>query len=225
MPTRRTLLAATGAGLAAGTAGCLDLITGDTIEFEASPGRVSTPALDDTGYEEHEIEDRIIEREFEAGGQSREVVVTNWQAEYDKAVDLSDAPVETDERARAAVFTVITTPQVSVLGQEFNPIAEMDTQEIAEMAQDRFDGLDDLEHTGSESVSVLRESTTADRFVGEAELLETGFDVDTVLWITESVESGDDHVVVIGGYPELIEDGEKDNFLRLVEGVEHDDED
>lgn len=221
MRTRRTALAAAGSVLAAGTAGCLGVILGEDLEFEASPGSVSDLAQEDTGYEQHEVTDIVVERTVEAGGESRDVVVTNWQAKYDKAVELADVPAVEGQRARAAVFSVLSSPQVDVLGREFNPIADMDPAEIADQVQDRYDGMDDLQEVGSESVTLLGESTTATGFEGSAELLDVGVDVEMLLWITESVESGDDHVLVLGGYPTLLEAEERSNVFRLIEGTEH----
>jgi len=77
VPTRRRLLTTAAGAIAVATPGCLDLLTGDDLEFEAAAGGVATPAHEETGYEHHETSDVVVERVFEAGGQRRTVVVTN----------------------------------------------------------------------------------------------------------------------------------------------------
>lgn len=225
MPTRRQALGATAGVLAGSTAGCLDAVPflGDSpLEFEAAAASVPDVALEDTGYEEHRIRDVIIERTFEAGGQSQDVVVTNWQSEYDRAVDLADIGVGTEQRLQAAIFVVLSTPQVDVLGRAFNPVADMDSEELAEMVQERYEGIDELQQVGEDPASVGGESTTASEFETEAELAETGESVDLTLHITEAVESGDDLLVTIGGYPRDIQEQEKEHVFALMDAVEHD---
>lgn len=70
------------------------------VEFEASTSAVSQAALDETGYDLAGVEEVVIEREFEAAGQTREVVVTNYQAEYEKRLDLGPLG-----EVKGAVFT------------------------------------------------------------------------------------------------------------------------
>lgn len=118
--SRRRALAAVGGVALGGLAGCtaLDVATGGPAEFAAGTATVSDETLAETGYERNEVTDQTVSREFEVGGQTREVRVTNTVAEYDKAVELFG------ERYRAAVFAAVATPQVEVLGQAFNPIAD-----------------------------------------------------------------------------------------------------
>lgn len=223
MPSRRDALTATGVTALAATAGCLDLILGEDLEYEASAATVSDAALDETGYEEQEVTDFTVDETFEAGGESRDVTVTNWQSEYDKEIEVSGLGTGLESSGRAAVFVAITSPQVEVLGQEFNPIADTDSDDIAEMLEDRYDGLDDLESTGAEDVSVLGESATATRYEGEVEVSALGGEAEMVFFVTETVQTGGDHAFVICGFPEHVEDDERPNFDDLLDGLEHGD--
>ncbi|MFW6153524.1 MAG: DUF6517 family protein, partial [Halobacteriota archaeon] len=186
--------------------------------FEATAASVAEATLDQTGYEEHAVEEVTAERTFEAADQSQDVIVTNWQSEYDKRVSLGDIGGD----VRAAIFTVLATPRVRVLDREFNPVADMSAAELAEMVQDRYDGMSDLEQVDSTEASVLGESTTVGEFEGRAQLVEPGQDVDIVLQIAEAVTSGDDLVVCIGAYPQVLRTQETDNYFTLLGGVEHD---
>lgn len=223
MTSRRAVLGATGVLIAGSSAGCLQqlpFIGGDPIEFEATPASVPTAALNATGYEEAGVDDVVIERTFEVGGQSQDVVVTNWQAEYDKAVDFAATDLPVNEQARAAVFTALTTPKVEVLGREFNPVAEMDSEELASMIQDRYEGIEAVEQLGEQEKSVAGESTTVGEFETEADLVESGVTLTIVLHIAEAVEAGDDLLVAIGGYPRLLDAEERDNIFTLMDAVD-----
>lgn len=195
--------------------GCLGVLTGEEpAEFEATPSSVAQAALDETGYEAAGVEEVVIEREFEAAGQTRDVVVTNYQASYEKAIDMGALG-----RQEAAVFTSLTTPQVRVLGEEFNPVAEMSSQELAEQVQNQYDEIRDLEHQEDAEVTINDETTTQSRFLAEATL--AGEAVELNLHISEAVELGDDLVVTVGGYPTLAPE-EEDNVLQLMAAVQPD---
>lgn len=222
--SRRAVLGTVGAIGATGLAGCLDRIPflgDDPIEFSAEPVSVSANALDETGYEEQESGELTIERTYEAAGQSQDVVVTNWQAEYDKSVDGDAFGLPIGGEYRGAVFTALSTPQVSVLDRTFNPVGEMESEELAEMVQDRYEGMGDLSPAGEEQVTILGETTTVGEFITEASVVNDNAQVEIRLHIAEAVESGDDFVVGIGGYPTALEDEERPNVTTLLESIEH----
>jgi len=224
MLTRRDVLGATGLAIAIGSAGCLDAIPfiGDEpVEFEASAASVPEPTLQEAGYEAQGTEEVVIERTFEAGGESQDVVVTNWQAKYDKSVDSGEISLAVDQQQRAAVFTALTTPQVNVLGQVFNPVAGMDAAELAEMIQERYEGIDELRQVGEETGRVSGQSTTVGEFETEAELKAAGATVDLTLHIAEAVESGEDLIVAVGGYPREVRSQEHDPVFTLMDAIEH----
>ena len=225
MKTRRTFLALGASTLMASTAGCIGSIpsVGDeAMTFEAEAASVAQSAVDDTGYDEQDVDDVMIERTFEAAGQRQDVIVTNWQAEYDKSVDLGELGVLTDDRVRAAVFTALSTPRVSVLDRTFNPVADMSSEELAEMVQDRYDGLDNLEHVGEETMTIAGESTTVGELEGEGTLADAGETIDLILHIAEAVESGDDLVIGVGGYPTHLREDERPDVFSMMEAIEHD---
>lgn len=215
MQNRRTFLAGVSAGITAGVSGCLDAVTGSgPVEFESSASGVSQAALDETGYDFAGLEEVVIEREYEAAGQTRDVVVTNYQAEYEKTIDMGPLGEQ-----KGAVFTSLTTPQVNVLGREFNPVAEMSAKELAEMVQEQYDGIENMEHQEDTEVSINGETTTQSKFLAEATI--AGGAVDLALHVSEAVEMGEDLVVTVGGYPDIAP-GEADNVLRLMRAVEPD---
>lgn len=219
MPTRRSLLAAGATGGLAATAGCLDFILGDDdLSFSATQATVSEEALAEAGYQERRAREETMEREFEAGGSSRNVSVTNWYTEYDRTIDLSLLGGE----QRASTFTAITTPKAKVLNQTFNPVGDMSTAELVQTVQDRYEGFGNLEERDSQSATLLGKSTTVTRFTGTAEHQATGTEIDVELQVAEAVGSNGDFALAYGAYPQRIADTERDNYFTLLDGVEHD---
>lgn len=215
-PSRRRLLAAGGAVAATGLAGCagLDFLTGSgPAQFDAELATVSDAALAETGYELHDIEEDVRTREFEAAGQTRDVQVTNQMAEYDRGVDLFG------ERLQAAVFSVLSTPQVNVLGRTFNPVGDMSSEELAELIQDRYEGIRNVEERSEYTTTILGEDVRIVQYDADAQLAESGFTVDLRMHIADPIEAGEDFVIALGAYPRIIGDG--DAVRTLFNGIEH----
>ena len=210
--SRRAYLAGVGATAATGLAGCLDFITGGPAEFGASPSQVSQSVLDQTGYELDGVSDQEITREFEAGGESREVIVTNKMAEHHKSVQLPAVG-----EAEAAIFTSLTSPQVDILGKDFNPIEDMSAKRIAQMVQKQYDGIASPSEESESTVTINGEETTQTKFRADAQF--DGNPVELFLHITEAVELGSDFVVAVGGYPTALP-GEEQSILQLMQAIE-----
>jgi len=211
MINRRRLLAGAAAAAGIGLAGCLG---DEPVEFAAEPVGVTADARESTGYERAGVEEQVVRREVEAAGQSREVVVTNYRTTYEKAVDLG--PI--GER-RAALFTALSTPQVELLGREFNPVAELSTGELVERVQEGYDGIGNVEHDADAEVSILGQSVVRSRFTAEAEF--DGVAVDVYLHVTEAVEAGEDLVVTVGAHPRQLA-GEEEHVVALMRGIDPD---
>lgn len=211
---RRTFLAGTATALGAGTAGCGFILGEEALAFEADVARVPESIADGAGYDLEGIDDQTIERTFEVADQSRDVTVTNRMAEYEKAVDLGPLGEQ-----RAAIFTALSTPQVSILGQTFNPVAELSTAELAERIQNQFEDIGSLERDGDAAVTILDVETTLTRFTGQTQLA-AGQQIDIYLHVSEAVDHEDDFVIAVGGYPQRLP-GEESTILELTEGIEH----
>lgn len=208
MDSDRRLVAGATATLALGSAGCLGVITGDEpLTFEADQATVSDDALADTGYEADGIDDLVISEKFEG----REIEVTNWQAQYERTIDIAVGEQE------AGVFVAFSTPQIEVAGRAFNPIDDMSNRELLTEVQGEYEDITIGEEVNSETVSTLGTETTVDRFDGTATI--AGREVDIYLHITR-IESGDDFVIALGVYPQQIDD-EDERIFRLIEGLEH----
>lgn len=216
-PTRRRLLAGAGTAAVASLAGCLGVITGsEPLRFSASAATVPDPVLSETGYSHHRTTENTVERTFEAAGQSRTVEVTNVVAEYDRAVD-----IPTVGRFQAAVFAALSTPKVEVLGQSFNPVADMSTDEIARTVQERYENVRDLRRQGTSTVGILGEDAEVAEYAGRATLVEGNVQVDVTLLVSEPVPAGEDFVLCLGTYPRVFD--ERESITTMMRGVEHGD--
>lgn len=203
------------AGTIATSAGCLDAATGEEpLTFEAAEVRASETAVDDTGYE-HQTTDTVpVTKEVEVGGQSREVEAINVVAKYDKAIDMGPLGSQ-----RSALFVVASTPKAEIAGRTFNPIEDMENQELAEEFQSQYGEMTVRDELERDTISVLDEDIECSMFDAETEFEGHRLDVYLHLGVAET---DDDFVVVLGGYPQEIAD-EEANIVTLAESVEQTD--
>ena len=203
---RRELLAGAGGIALVGVTGRLDAV--GMAEHEAAPAGVDASTRDETGYEETGVEPLVITEE--AFGS--EITVTNYLTEHEKTV--SFGPIG---EQRAAVFMVLTTPRISIVGRDFNPVEDMSTEELVGMVEDNYDEIDDINHIEDEDVTILDQETTQSRFEADAQF--DGQDVPVYVHVSEAVNTDDDHLVAIGVYPQELRDDEEENVLALMENV------
>lgn len=189
------------------------------LEFRASRATVPASARENAGYEERAVSESTRQQTVQVGDQSRDVVVTNWRAEYDRAVDLPG--VVGGDRPRAAVFVAFSTPQVSVLGRTFNPVGDIEAPDLAGTVQGRYGGLDGAEQVGENEVVVAGQETTAGEFRAEAALAETGTTVEIALHVTEAVAVNDDFVVTVSSYPRQLRSVEQEPAFAMMSAVDH----
>lgn len=218
--TRRGLLAA-GATAATGlVAGCTDFVA-DSLSSDAAT--VSGDALAATGYAEHTVEEVVVERTVGRFGIERTIEARNWYAEYDRAVEFdSFGPGIGPDRLQAAVVSALTTPQVSVLGKTFNPVGDYSTDELVALIQSRYDELEGVERVDEAPLSILGAEATVVRYRAEARLIEAGTTLDVFLQVSEPVAHGDDFVIGVAVYPQVVGyDTESDDVRTLLEGLEH----
>lgn len=214
--TRREFLAATGVAGAAGMAGCTGQLTAEGAAFGATEASLSPSVQSDTGYSYHQTVEDTQSRQFSRFGISRTVEVTSVISEYDRAIELGFLGT----RIQAAVFATLSTPQISILGRDFNPIAEMPAAAIAEMIQDRYDSIRNVQEDASFEAEVAGKTTAVTRFTADARLVEIGEGIEIYLYISEPVELGEDFVVTLAGHPTAF--GRNESTVRtLMGGVEH----
>lgn len=209
--------------LAAGATAGLGLIAGctDVVEdsLSARPAAVAPAALEETGYGEHAVSEVVVSRTVGRFGLEHTIEATNWYAEYDRAIPLDSLGLT---RPQAAVVSVLTTPQVSILGRTFNPVGDYSTDDLVELIQDQYDELEDVRRDGEESVTLLGSETTLTRYRARARLIEAGRSLDVFLQVSEPVEHGDDFVIGVAVFPQVAGlEAESGAVRTLLEGLEH----
>lgn len=212
----RRSLAAVVLVLAAATAGCGFLLGQEALAFEAAPTTVDDATLEETGYEEVNVSAQTQNRSFSAAGQNRTVRVTNQFAQYNKEVDLGPFGSQP-----AAVFTVLTSPEVTVAGQRFNPVADLDERDLVERFASRDSRVEAGQLRSSRNRTVLGQETTVETFDGTLDV--AGQDVDMLIHVTKVKHEGD-YVVAFAFYPANLDDSERENANALFSGLEHDGE-
>ncbi|RQG94946.1 DUF6517 family protein [Natrarchaeobius oligotrophus] len=210
--SRRSVLVAGAAGTLALTAGCLEFVTGDgPLEFEAHRVAPSASALEETGYEEDESNQEVIEETIDVGVE-REIRASLWMSTYTKS-----RTIEGIER-EANTFVAVSIPGMEVLGRSFNPLEDMSNEELLEEFLGEADGdVEDVEHEESFALEILGSERDVDRFSGETQ--EAGETIEVSLALT-SLLHDDDLIVLLGTHPEVLAE-ESANVEVLMESVEH----
>lgn len=207
---RRALLAGAGGVTVSALAGCLGITGLD--EHEATPAGVDPAVREETGYEQTDIRDLVVRETVGPEGASEEIVVTNYLTEHEKSIGLG--PLGS---VRVAAFVLLTSPQISIAGQAFNPIAEMSTRDLVELLEADFEGIDNVEPVSDGEVTILEQETVESIFEGEAQV--EGTTVDVNIHITESVQTADDHLITVGVYPTQVRGSEEGNVRSLMGAV------
>ncbi len=215
MMRRRAFLAST-VGVAAALSGCA--ATQEEFEFSSAPAAFAADAVGEAGYERVGQEEVVEERQIEAGGTERDVTVTNHLTQYERSVSVRD-------QERTLVFgLVFTTPSISFVGQEFNPVSNWDAAEIVEktsaMIEDQVDGeIRDVSEVDELSMTVL-ETETDVTVLGVTAAAE-GTDIQYRVPVAKVQHEGD-FVLVATMYPERLRDEERPRAETLLRNVEYD---
>lgn len=198
------------AGGAAATAGCLGSVFDSITKHEAVPVTVTAETLDGAGYDREAVTATIVTEEF-AG---QEVEVTNYVGEYHRhlSFDVLDSQA-------VGVFATISSPRFSIAGEEFNPIADWENEDVAERIQGQYEELSVGESVGIRTVHPFDLSAEVETFDGQARLV--GVDLVDVYVDVGQFDHEADHVVVVGIYPQRVP-AEDERVTALVEGLRHD---
>jgi hypothetical protein len=181
------------------TAGCGFLLGDEPATFVASPATVSDDALSETGYEETNVSTQNISKEFSAAGQTREVIAVNHLAKYERQVSMDAL----DESKRAALFTVFTSPEVSVLDRNFNPIDDFSERDILQ----RFDSQYEDVSVGEKAQETKMDSLDAERNVSKFEgTSSVGVSEVDVYIHAAKLKLVSDHIAVVAIYPRVFDE-------------------
>ena len=210
MDTRRIIAVVAVAALVT-MSGCGFLLGNEALEFNASPVAVDDTAQSDTGYEETRRSSQAVERSFQVAGQTRNVSVTNYLAEYGRTAEtlFSDQQV--------ARVTVLSSPKVQVLGESFNPLGDLSDRQLAQRFQEQYGSLDDLQFQSNRTASILGSERTVSKFTAQAQM-NGGTYVDVNVHISKFAD-GDDFIVAVAVHPQQID--EESNVDTMFGGIVH----
>lgn len=206
---RRAFLAA-GVGAAGLTAGCLDLIAPDEISEQAQPAGLETSALDETGFSHERTEMIRLEETVSVRGTDVALKVDNWLATFLRRPGPTTPPAQ---------FAVLSTPNVSVLGQQANPIGRIDQRVLLEEVADEI-GLvgNELTAAGETTATVGPGETEATLSIYETAAELEGQSYDARVTIGKTAHDGD-WLVLGTSYPAATDD---ERLARsLAAGVAH----
>ncbi|TYT60913.1 DUF6517 family protein [Natrialba swarupiae] len=218
---RRLFVATIATCCVGATAGCLEETLEEVTTFSASPAVVSQQSTAETGYEYQGTREVVREHDVARGL----VETRNYASTYRRTVEVPLDIFDEDE-TEAGVFGVLTTPQVSIGDEQFNPIGELTPEQIVGRVQSQYEELEiDSEPTARRSVEMLGETITVETFEGEATFQGTD-DVDVFVDISQPDRDGD-HFVITAAFPDvpiLDADAEIDRIDAMIGAIEHGDD-
>lgn len=219
---RRRFVATVAVGGLTATAGCLGRVEryfDDLTTVSASPAVVSQTAVDDAGYEYRGTQE-VIETETIVG---QSVDAVNYISQYVRTITTPFGVL--DGETEAGVFAAITTPQVRLLGEDYNPISDMTTAELADHVQDQYAELEVGDQLEARPGTALGNEIAIDTFDGEATL--HGYEGVAVYIDIARHDASGDHLVLAGVYPDaggLDRESEAERIDTLLRGLEHGDD-
>ncbi|WP_254271680.1 DUF6517 family protein [Haloarcula marina] len=193
------------------SSGCLGLVTGDEVAFEASPATVDDSTLADSGYELSNTTEQNITRRVSVLGQERTIRLENHITQYRRGVDLG--PLGTLELSRVVVFS---TPSATVAGQDLNPATTWSNRRVIEEIAARTGSVSDVQFERNRSVEVLGEPRDVSVFSGTTRV--QGQEIDVRIHVT-SFEHEGDVIVLLAVHPDLV--SEQERVDTMFRGVEH----
>ncbi|AUG47666.1 hypothetical protein BVU17_09115 [Haloarcula taiwanensis] len=193
------------------TSGCVGLITGETVTFEASPATVSDSTLDSTGYELNNATQANVTRDVTVAGQDRTVRLVTERRQYTRSGSLLG--VEVVELSR---FVVVSVPSATVAGQTLNPAADWANRRVLEAVQGQTGSIDDVESAGNRTVRALGADRQVSEYTGTTEV--AGQSIDVRLHLVSFQHEGD-IVIGVAVHPETVD--ETDAVDDLLSGLQH----
>jgi len=209
---RRTALGVALIAVLVATAGCVDLVMGNTPTFESSEANVSDAAIEESGYELSESDTQNVTRNVSAAGQERTVRVTNHVTQYNRSLSLG--PFGDRELGR---FVVFTTPEVEIAGQTMNPAADWSERRVLTEVAQEYASLNDISHVDNRTVSILGSERDVEQFAGTTTVGSN--EIDVFIHVTKFTHEGD-IVVGIGVHPQQLPD-EQDRQDAMFGGIQH----
>ncbi len=200
--------------------GCLEETLEEVTTFSASPAVVSQQSTAETGYEYQGTREVVREHDVARGL----VETRNYASTYRRTVEVPLDIFDEDE-TEAGVFGVLTTPQVSIGDEQFNPIGELTPEQIVGRVQSQYEELEiDSEPTARRSVEMLGRRSRSRR--SRARRRSRNRRRRRVRRYSQPDRDGD-HFVITAAFPDvpiLDADAEIDRIDAMIGAIEHGDD-
>lgn len=158
--------------------GCMGLLTGEALVFEAEPAVVPNSSAADSGFTLEQYNETKLNETVSVAGIERDVRISFHRAIYREqtppgvtGTNVSDIDRSTvgnesqlNESLRPTVVSIVSLPDAKVLGQSVNPLVRLPSEQIIT----RFGQSDEGKLTGLEKQSERRI-----QFLGNETLLST----------------------------------------------------
>jgi len=240
----KRILALGGLVVLLGLSGCMGLLTGESLEFEASPAAVSNESAAEAGYTLQQYDATKINRTVQVMGVERDIRISLHQTVYGEQIPENVSADDIDESAGpnrsdldgavdpAAVengsaldgslmpsaVTIVSLPDAQFFGESVNPLVRLPSDELIERFASMSEGnLENIEQSGERSVTLLGSETTVTEFNATFDAEEGS--PPARLSIAKAAHEGD-VVVIVGIEP----DGESDDTEKLdrfISEVDH----
>ncbi|WP_254530323.1 DUF6517 family protein [Natrinema gelatinilyticum] len=208
---RRLFIGVLGVGAFGTVAGCLSSGADDRPTFSATPARVSEEAAGEAGYGYQGT--RELTEGAQVGGQ--DIEVTSYTSVYDRGIELSAERFGAGA-VKAGVFGVTSLPQVTVGGEEYDPVGDRSTRFLAERVQSHYAGIEVDRALGGRALQALGQRFSFQAYEGTA-TLRGEYDVRVRIDLTQR-DHEDDHLVVAAVYPvaELLPGGSEQGRIDIL---------
>lgn len=199
--------------------GCM----GASTTYNAPPPEIDAEVTEEYNYEHQDTEEININNTIDVESVDEDIEITSWISMYNK--DFSTEGVQTDMDVDGpALYAILSTPSVELVGQELNPLVMEPTEEVLDYAAENAD--DDFEvHEKVDEINATSEATgediTVEKF--DATFYMSEYDMELDGYIMTTVIPTDDAVLVtIGGYPEMMD--EEEAIVNLMQNTDSTDD-
>jgi len=191
--------------------GCAAL-TGQDLTYSASKVTVSQQAVSAANYQEVSVQDQTVNRTVSVAGQDRTVRLTNWVATYRTQFSTANSPAP-------GSVVVFSTPEVSIAGQELNPVGTMPPEQLIATLLQRYGGVSDVTQVDTQRMTILGEDTEVSTFRTTMDF--QGREIPVLVHLATVTHQGD-YVVVVGVHPTVVSPSQA-GIETMFTGVQHGD--
>lgn len=203
---RRRILIAVLLATTMALSGC-SIITGDGATYVAEDVGVDESTVSETNFTLDRTEWQNRSRDVEIAGEERTVNVSTKIKAYTWG-------------ERRGAFAALSTPKVSVAGQEMNPLGDMSRKEVIRRLESGFDGqgeIESLERAEEYTVDAAGDERTVTVFSATA--TREGQERDIMIHVTKFTDGED--IIIGAGVHSADAQQVREDTETMLEGIDH----